>query len=73
MNETWLYIEKTKEIKSGLLALTAAKERLDIHGITFINMTVAGETKGGWWVKYEVISRRISDGNTVHIQEEKKA
>jgi hypothetical protein len=58
-NEHWVFINKSNDIKNGLLALKEFYEKFKRHGIEVKDATVAGEERKGWWVRYEVIKRRL--------------
>ena len=76
MEDVWLYV-KHNEAKNGLFALKFAEEKLAQFGVEHRGMTISSEDRTGWWIKYNVISRRVdkevlSYGDSVAFQEKKK-
>jgi hypothetical protein len=64
MNEHWTHIDKSSDVKNGLMALKGFYEKFARHGIEVNGATIAGEDRSGWWIRYEVVKRRLNESKT---------
>ena len=60
-NEHWTHIDRSSDIKNGLMAIRSFEEKFAHHGIEVAHPTIGGEDRSGWWVVYEVVKRRTDD------------